>query len=51
MGRKGLEHIRKNYNFNNYKEKWVNLMLDIYEKNGSWESRNDYSGIYFKKIA
>ena len=51
MGRKGLEHVQKNYNFNDYKERWLNLMLEVYEKNGSWETRQDYSGIYFKKIA
>ena len=47
---KGLNHTRKNYNFNTFKEKWVELMLDVHEKNGSWETRKEYSGIYFKEI-
>jgi len=51
MGLKGLKHVQKNYNFNSYKQKWVEIMLDVYEKNGSWDIRENYSGIYFKKIA
>ena len=32
LGKLGQEHVDKNYNFENFKEQWVNLMLNIHEK-------------------
>ena len=42
LGKKGREHVIKNYNFDQFNKKWVDLMLDIHEKNGSWENRKNY---------
>ena len=39
MGVKGMLHIQKNYNFENYKKNWVKLIDSIHEKYGSWENR------------
>ena len=39
LGKLGYEHVNKNYNFENFRNTWVDLMLDIYEKNGSWGDR------------
>ena len=39
LGRSGREHVIKNYNFKDFEETWVNLMLKIYEEEGSWETR------------
>ncbi len=47
MGMKGKEHVEKNYNFNDFKERWVNLVDSIIEENGSWANRKNYNGIYF----
>ena len=38
-GRAGRDHVMKNYNFENFNSTWVNLMLKIYEEEGSWETR------------
>lgn len=51
LGLKGAAHVEENYNFENFKEKWVNLMLKIHEQHGSWETRKNYNGITFKEIA
>tara|TARA_R100001079_G_scaffold62_1_gene27 strand:+ start:5952 stop:7217 length:1266 start_codon:yes stop_codon:yes gene_type:complete len=51
MGTNGLAHAHKNYGFENFKSTWVDLMLEIYEKEGSWDTRKDYNGITFKEIA
>ena len=51
LGKLGRIHVLKNYNFNNFSEKWVNLMTEIYEKQGSWDTRTNYNGITFKEIA
>ena len=42
MGRKGREHIEKNYSFNDYTKKWVVLLQDIHERYGSWDTRKNY---------
>ena len=42
MGMKGREHVQKNYNFENFQKSWVEIMLGVYEKHGSWDSRKNY---------
>ena len=51
MGMKGHKHIEKNYNFEDFKQKWISLMDSVVEKNGSWENRKNYNGIYFGEVA
>ena len=51
MGMKGREHVMKNYNFDNFREQWVDLMTSIYENHGSWDSRENYNGIYLAEVA
>ena len=42
MGLRGLEHVKMNYGFEKFQEQWVEKMLDIHEKNGSWDERKNY---------
>ena len=42
VGRKGRNHVEKNYNFENFCETWDNTMMDIHETYGSWENRKNY---------
>ncbi len=42
LGEAGQEHVSKNYNFENFKETWVNEMLTIHERHGSWDTRKNY---------
>ena len=51
MGLKGREHVLKNYNFENFNSQWVDLMVEVYESNGSWDTRKNYNGIRFKEVA
>jgi len=51
MGRKGRAHVLENYNFQKFKDRWVELMLKIHEEQGSWETRKGYSSITFKEVA
>ena len=37
------QHIQKNYNFIDFENKWVQIMLDVHEKHGSWEKRKNYN--------
>lgn len=50
MGLKGARHVQQNYNFNDFEQKWVDLMLEVHEEEGSWDSRN-HNTITFKEIA
>ena len=51
MGRKGREHVLRNYNFSNFRKRWVSEMINIHETEGSWSTRKDYNGIRFKEVA
>ena len=42
IGLLGREHVLTNYNFDNFKKKWVDLMTDTHEKYGSWDNRKHY---------
>ena len=39
LGRAGREHVIKNYSFEVFEKAWVDLMLQIHEEEGSWETR------------
>jgi len=42
MGRKGREHIMKNYSFDETLKKWDELLSRTYREHGSWETRKKY---------
>ena len=42
LGLKGREHVLKNYNFEKFNKQWVDVMLRVHEKHGSWENRKNY---------
>ena len=50
MGTKGRIHTLQNYNFEQFGDKWVNLMTNIYETNGSWENRKNYKHYRFEVL-
>lgn len=41
LGRMGRQHVETNYNFDNFRKQWVDLMTSTYEKYGSWENRKN----------
>jgi glycosyltransferase involved in cell wall biosynthesis len=51
MGLKGREHVMKNYNFETFNKQWVDIMTEVYEENGSWDTRTNYQGIRFLEVA
>jgi glycosyltransferase involved in cell wall biosynthesis len=42
LGRKGRDHCQKNFNYQKFCSRWVEIMSEVYEKNGSWETRKNY---------
>jgi glycosyltransferase involved in cell wall biosynthesis len=51
MATNGLEHVAKNYNFDNFGKKWVDLMDKITKKHGSWETRKGYDCWHLLEVA
>ena len=42
MGRKGRQHIMKNYNLEKNMQHWDDLLTMVSEKYGSWDTRKNY---------
>jgi glycosyltransferase involved in cell wall biosynthesis len=42
LGKLGREHVLKNYGFEDYWKKWDNILTDVHEKCGSWDTRKGY---------
>ena len=42
LGKAGRQHVLDNYNFENFAQKWEEILLKTYEKHGSWENRKNY---------
>ena len=42
LGLRGRDHVMMNYNFEKFQQQWVEIMLDIHEKCGSWDNRKGY---------
>ena len=42
LGEKGRLHTENNYGFENFEKTWVDLMLGVHEKHGSWDTRKNY---------
>jgi len=51
MSEMGLQHIKNNYNFEDYEQNWINLMDNIVEKHGSWENRKNHRRWHLLEVA
>ena len=51
MGMSGHKHVKTNYNFETFKNTWIQLMDKIHKEEGSWENRKGYNGIRFMEVA
>jgi glycosyltransferase involved in cell wall biosynthesis len=49
LGKKGLEHVMKNFNFTNFQNSWDKIFTDFHEKYGSWKNRKNYSSWHVKE--
>jgi glycosyltransferase involved in cell wall biosynthesis len=50
LGKKGREHVMKNYSFENYINKWDEIFTYTYNELGSWESRKNYKSWELKEV-
>jgi glycosyltransferase involved in cell wall biosynthesis len=42
LGQKGRAHVEKNYNFEEYSKNWDDLLTNVHENLGSWDTRKNY---------
>jgi len=42
LGKAGREHVEKNYNFENFANRWEEILLETHKNYGSWENRKNY---------
>ena len=50
LGKLGFDHVKKNYNFEDFNQRWIDTMLGIYEKHGSWDTRKNYEAWEFIEL-
>ena len=50
LGKKGRNHVVKNYSFEDYCSKWNEVITDIHERHGSWDTRSGYNRWTFKEV-
>ena len=51
LGLKGQQHVKKNYNFENFQKSWIKVMEDIHKTHGSWKTRRSYKAWTLKEVA
>ena len=50
MGDLGRQHVLSNYNFDSFRKAWVDTMLEVHKKFGSWDNRNEYKSWRMKSL-
>lgn len=51
LGEAGRQHVLKNYNYEDLKRRWVEIIDDICEKHGAWETRKNYKSWKLIEVA
>ena len=51
MSKLGMKHVKENYNFERYEKGWVEIMDEIIEKHGSWDTRVGYKRWHLMEVA
>ena len=46
-----LSHVAANYSFEGFQRQWVDLIEDIIERHGSWETRTGYDRWHLLEVA
>jgi glycosyltransferase involved in cell wall biosynthesis len=51
MSDAGLQHVKENYNFEDYEKRWIDLIDKTIEEMGSWNTRQGYAKWTIKEVA
>ena len=50
LGQAGRKHVEENYSFERFSKGWIELMDDIHERHGSWDTRKNYTAWSLKEV-
>ena len=51
LGALGMAHVRENYNFQDFQKRWLELIDDVVNRLGSWETRKGYKAWELREVA
>ena len=51
LGKKGRAHVEKNYNFETFSKRWIEVIDQVIDKHSSWSDRQAYQSWSLKEIA
>ena len=51
LGLAGRKHVMENYNFETFNKTWVETLVDLHEKEGSWETRKEIQRWILEEMA
>ena len=51
MADMGIKHVKEKYNFEDYEKEWINVIDEIIDKHGSWETRTGYERWHLMEVA
>ena len=51
LGKLGSQHVQKNYSFESFNKRWIELIDKVIEEHSSWEGRKKYQTWHLKEIA
>ena len=51
MSAAGINHVKENYNFEDYENNWIETIDTCIEENGSWETRKNYKRWHLVEVA
>lgn len=50
MGKRGREHVMKNYNFDTFNKRWDDVIMGVHNKYGSWDTRKNYKSWEMREV-
>ena len=50
LGQAGREHVQKNYSFDKFTKGWIDVVDEVVENHGSWETRKNYKTYKFTEL-
>ena len=51
MAEAGMNHVKENFNFENFEKQWVNFIDKVVLESGSWETRKNYKRWHLMEVA
>ena len=50
LGLAARKHVQKNYSFENFAKKWDEILTEVHDRCGSWDTRKNYNSWEIRKV-